>query len=426
MSRAGSSDSMDRRTFLKTVIGGGVTMIVGHAQGAPGAKPNPAETISRAAAGRELAQHRIKTMTVCHLRDRFPRYVGRNAKGRPEGRGGGYQVRIITTDKGVRGWGMSHAKPDAVKQFVGAKLGDLFDMKNGVADDAFLLQIPLYDLVGNVLRMPVYKLLGANGPTAVPVYSGAIYFDDLEPPRTPRGVAGVIASCRQDYEAGYRAFKLKVGRCFKWMKGEPGLKRDIELVKAVHKQFPDCRVLVDANDGYTVDQAVRFVAEVADCDLYWFEEPFPEDRRKLTTLKKAMEKAGCKALIADGEARTECAKAPWTWGGYSRKHVKTNLDLATDGLIDAVVFDLGIVGFTRWARVMPELKKLGVLASPHTWCWTPRPYYAAQLGAGVGNVCTVEGIPGAAKGVDYSAYTFDKKGNLIVPRTPGFGLTLTT
>jgi D-galactarolactone cycloisomerase len=72
---------------------------------------------------------------------------------------------------------------------------------------------------------------------------------------------------------------------------------------------------------------------------------------------------------------------------------------------------------------MPEIQKAGVLASPHTWMWTPRPYYAAQLGAGVGNVVIVEGIPGQADGVDYSTYKF-VDGNIIVPDVPGFGLWL--
>jgi D-galactarolactone cycloisomerase len=63
-------------------------------------------------------------------------------------------------------------------------------------------------------------------------------------------------------------------------------------------------------------------------------------------------------------------------------------------LIDVFLLDLGIVGFTRYRHIMPEIQKAGVLVSPHTWMWTPRPYYTAQLDAGVGNVVIVEGIPG--------------------------------
>jgi hypothetical protein len=72
---------------------------------------------------------------------------------------------------------------------------------------------------------------------------------------------------------------------------------------------------------------------------------------------------------------------------------------------------------------MPELAEAGILASPHTWAGTPRPYYCAQLAAGVGNVDIVEGIPGTASGMDYSAYRLTG-GNLVVPDAPGFGIKL--
>ena len=72
---------------------------------------------------------------------------------------------------------------------------------------------------------------------------------------------------------------------------------------------------------------------------------------------------------------------------------------------------------------MPALVEASVKASPHTWMWTPRPYYAAQLACGVGNVAIVEGIPGKAQGLDYSAYTI-RDGKLIMPNTSGFGLKL--
>ena len=53
----------------------------------------------------------------------------------------------------------------------------------------------------------------------------------------------------------------------------------------------------------------------------------------------------------------------------------------------------------------------------------PSTYDAAHLAAGVGNIDVLEGIPGKATGIDYSAYTM-KDGRLQVPRSPGFGLRL--
>jgi L-alanine-DL-glutamate epimerase-like enolase superfamily enzyme len=136
-----------------------------------------------------------------------------------------------------------------------------------------------------------------------------------------------------------------------------------------------------------------------------------------------MARIGCRALIMEGEMRSERAEEPWRYGGYSKRHVERLFALANEGLVDVLNLDLGIVGFSNWPRIMPELRRAGLAASPHTWRWTPRPCYVGHLGAGLGNVVTIEGIPGRAKGVDYSAYRIEE-GRLVVPDVPGFGLAL--
>jgi L-alanine-DL-glutamate epimerase-like enolase superfamily enzyme len=302
-----------------------------------------------------------------------------------------------------------------------ALIGDLIDPEAGVPEDGHgLLELPLYDLMGNILGKPVYALMGAAGPRDVPIYCGSVYFEDLE---SPKGIDYLLECCRQAYDTGYRAFKLKMGRGFTVMPHNEGLQRDIDVVRAVRKRFPDCRILVDANNGFTVADACRFVAETVECDLYWIEEPFLEERDGLLRLREQMEKVGCKALIAEGEGSTERPPAPGRYGGYSQKQIDFLYALAAEKLVHVFVMDLGTTGYTRWRRIMPELKKAGVLASPHLWMWTPRPYYAAHLAGGVGNVCIVEGIPGKPDGADFSAYTF-VDGKLRLPDAPGFGLRL--
>jgi L-alanine-DL-glutamate epimerase-like enolase superfamily enzyme len=387
---------------------------------APGQRVTPPDA---AAAARALAEHRIAKIEARRIRDRYPRRVGRNSKGRPAGGGGSYQIRRLTTDKGVSGWGMSWVPDERVQQLVGARVSDLFALETGVLDDARVIEIPLYDLIGHILGKPVYALLGSAGPTEQLIYSGAVYFDDMEPEDNPRGIPGVLQSCQQDYDAGYRAFKLKIGRGRKWFPREEGNQRDIDVTRAVHEHFPDCKILVDANDGYTCDDFLRYVTAVADCDLFWIEEPFRENRDELLRLKEHMEKVGCKALIAEGEGRTAHRDPPGPYGGYTQEHIDTLYALAAEKLVHVFLLDLGIVGYTRWRHIMPKLKAAGVLASPHTWAWTPRSYYAAHLAAGVGNVVIVEGIPGKATGVDYSAYKF-VDGKLQMPNVPGFGLSL--
>jgi len=38
------------------------------------------------------------------------------------------------------------------------------------------------------------------------------------------------------------------------MEKEKGLQRDIEVTKLVHSAFPDCDILVDGNNGFTIDE----------------------------------------------------------------------------------------------------------------------------------------------------------------------------
>ena len=81
-----------------------------------------------------------------------------------------------------------------------------------------------------------------------------------------------------DYDLGYRAFKIKIGRGLQSMPRKVGQGRDIAVTRAVRERFPDCRILVDANNGYTQAEFEGYVTAVADCDLYCIEEPFDENQ----------------------------------------------------------------------------------------------------------------------------------------------------
>jgi o-succinylbenzoate synthase len=71
-------------------------------------------------------------------------------------------------------------------------------------------------------------------------------------------VAGFVA-------AGYRRVKLKI---------EPG--RDVAVVRAVRKAFPDTPLSVDANAAYARETAERLL-DLDDLGLEYIEQPLPED-----------------------------------------------------------------------------------------------------------------------------------------------------
>ena len=47
---------------------------------------------------------------------------------------------------------------------------------------------------------------------------------------------------------GFQTLKLKVGK---------NLNSDIEVLKAIRLVHPDCSFILDANEGYTADQAIE-------------------------------------------------------------------------------------------------------------------------------------------------------------------------
>jgi D-galactarolactone cycloisomerase len=407
---------MTRRDFLRSATAAGLAL------GAQGCVRG-ASDLDRASAQRTLSEHRIARIESKRSNDRYSHFVGRGSRGGPTQFGFGREIRIIATDQAAQGGAMSGAKPDESSRLVGARLSDLYDLESGTSDDAMSIDLPLHDLVGNILGLPVYQLLGGKGPTHVPIYSSSIHFEDLEPWGNAEGIPRLLRECQVDYDLGYRAFKLKVGRGFQCMPKDEGQRRDVEVTRAVRERFPDCKILIDANNGYTVDDFREYVTAVAECDLYCIEEPFDENLDDYRQLRDHMRKVNCTATIMEGEMRSEAAEGVWEYGGYSKRHVERLFALAAEKLVDIINMDLAIVGYTRWRRVMPELVQAGLLASPHTWAGTPRPYYCAQLAAGVGNVDIVEGIPGQATGMDYSAYAF-QDGDLVVPDAPGFGIGL--
>ncbi len=140
------------------------------------------------------------------------------------------------------------------------------------------------------------------------VDDGAIYINDIVPAHKPLGLDQIIRDCAQDYLIGHRAFKIKIGRGFKWMPPEEGLARDIEVVKLVHGTFSDAQILVDGNDGFTTDTMIRFIEGIGLCPLYWIEEPFREDEGNNGILRAYLDKNMPGTLVADGESRPDIAQ----------------------------------------------------------------------------------------------------------------------
>jgi L-alanine-DL-glutamate epimerase-like enolase superfamily enzyme len=361
-----------------------------------------------------LGQHRLASLEVRTVELKWPRLVGKNARLGVHGRGMRETICRITTDTGASGWGQYLGRRENAEQilakFKGVAIADLFDPAVGITNsEARPLDIALHDLAGIILDIPVYEMLGHQGPQANLCYSGMIYFDDLEPQENPAGIDKVLENCRRDIEYGYRQLKVKIGRGNQWMDREAGLRRDIEVTNQIAAAFPEVGILVDGNDGFDCERFIRYLDGIGDVELFWIEEPFRETRADYAKLNAWIRANGRdKTLLADGEA--------------DPNHVFVT-ELLKEGLLDVSLYDVCGYGFTAWRALLPKLQQMGVTSSPHAWGSRLKTNYTAHLATGLGNVVTIEGVTCASDDVDFGAYRLEG-GKLVTPPTPGFGMNL--
>ena len=348
-----------------------------------------------------LARHVITSLTTAELGYEYIRAVGRNSFRGDHGSGGKHRVYVVETDRGATGWGLPLSAGDPAL-LVGRNVAELIDPDRGVIDPAAeFLDYPLHDLAARILEIPVYAMLGSAGTPRVRCYSGGIYLDDLD-----HGIDAVRANLAQDHEFGFRDFKLKVGRGYRWMPAQAGLDRDIEVTRLARELYLDAEILVDANDGFSVNSLTEFLDGTADCGLYWLEEPFAERWEDFRLLHERLAALPKRPKVADGEFDPD------------EEHI---VRLAQEGLLDVALMDVTGHGLTAWRRTMPRLVAASTEASPHAWGQPLKTLYAAHLAAGLGNIPIIEGVPGHTTATgDYTL----TDGHVILSDRPGFGLDL--
>lgn len=366
---------------------------------------------------RELNRHVIDLVEFGTCNFHWPRQVGKNARKEVHGHYKKAKYVKLFTNQGAKGWGLasfSDAEREELKQSIQGKTVDqLIIPSAGITDGVNkAFDIALHDLAGIILNKPVYKLLGDAGAKETDVYSGMIYFDELEPEENPAGIEKVMENCRWDYEYGYRQLKVKIGRSGRWYPHDEGLAMDIRIVKMIFEEFGDrIDILVDANDMYSLNDTIDFLKGVEGVPIYWMEEPFVENLEEGRKLKDWM--------MANGRVETYFAD------GERQPDHEVCMQLAREGKLDVYLSDVVNFGFTPWRRLMPSLIELNTFASPHNWGSMLKTHYSMHISAGLGNVCTIEGVTCLSDEIDFGDYKI-VEGKLQVSEQPGFGMKLIT
>ena len=118
------------------------------------------------------------------------------------------------------------------------------------------VEMPAHDALGKLLGKPVYELLGGKRRSRIPalrmIASGDLTADVSEAKR-----------CKAE---GYVAYKIKVGA--------GAVKNDIERTRAVCEALDgDVLISADANQNWTVDQALDYLKAVKETSLAFLEQP---------------------------------------------------------------------------------------------------------------------------------------------------------
>lgn len=360
---------------------------------------------------------RVARIEWGELRGTRPHPLGKNARLPEHGPIVRVPVCRVTTTDGARGIGPSRLSRDLAYQAVGLPVEALFSPESGTRESWMELDYPLWDLAGVRAGMPVYELAadaGSRGlePPAVACYDTSLYFDELLPDADgacdARGAEVVAAEAAAGYSAGHRAFKVKVGRGARWMDPVAGLDRDVAVMTAVRGAIgPDCALLADANNGFTLNGAREFLDRTAGLGLGWLEEPFHEDEVLLEALRGWIDRAGLRVELADGETAT----------------LDAGLRFAGRGLIDVVQADILAASFSRWRRTAGKLDAMGIGSAPHHFGLYLGNYVSGHLAPACGGFRYVEWDEARVPGVEAAGYRF-AEGRLTLASAPGFGIEL--
>jgi D-galactarolactone cycloisomerase len=384
---------MDRREFLVLAAGGA---------GSLAAAADPVKLDG-------LKQFKITKLTGFRHVCKRPKFVGKNSFKDNHGDQTVENILWINTDQGVDGIGIGNATQEAARKLLGHTLDEYWKPGVGVVSPLGRADHALYDLIGKALKAPAWKLLGGQGPEWVPIYDGSIYFNDILPEHMAKGVRRLLEEVEMSLKAGHRAFKIKVGRGFKWMPKDEGFQRDVEVVRSIRKLVgKDVKLMVDANNGFDLESTKKWLDAVGD-ELFFIEEMFPEVVEQDLNLKKYLKEKGWKTMVADGE---------------SAREVNHFDDFIKHDALDVLQPDIRAFGLTlQWELSRKMAGRPSIKLAPHNWGSHLGLHMQLVLARGIPNFLMAEQDTATSDLFDTSAFEF-KDGKMKVPDLPGCGLVL--
>ena len=248
------------------------------------------------------------------------------------------------------------------------------------------IDLALWDIKGKALEQPLWKLLGGTRDR-VPTYaSGSLR----------RGLtdAQAATAARRLLDKGFLEMKTQMA-----LPGNPSPAEEVRRVRVVRDAIgPDIKLMCDINQRWRPEQAIDIGKRAEDVGLFWLEDvTVCDDYQGLARVNAALS-----TPIAGGE---------YVWGIVPFRH------MIEARSVDIVMIDLVRVGgITQWMKVAGMAEAFNLPVVSHVI-----PEFHLHLIAAIPNGLTVEYMPWMLKLFEETPPIV--KGELVLPQTPGFGLT---
>ena len=265
-------------------------------------------------------------------------------------------VEIVAED-GTTGWGECYGPAGLNAPVVKAMAAELIG-KDPLAIDALWLHlynkfrdygqkglvinaisgidIALWDLKGHHFETPVLVLMGGPVRREVRAYATGTYRLKSGDP-----LDYIVKEVSGYAKEGFSAVKLKIGF---------GVREDEKLIRAVRDAIgPNIGLMLDANHGFDVLEAVELGRRVAPLDIGWFEEPVvPDDLDSYIEVRR-----GQPIPVAGGE----CEFTRW---GFREVLTRRAMDIVQPDTCAAG-------GLSECKKIADMATAFGVRYVPHVW-----------------------------------------------------------
>lgn len=190
----------------------------------------------------------------------------------------------------------------------------------------------LWDLRAKKQKLPLWKLAG-GAKEKCPLYTTEGGWLHIE-------TAALVEDALQAKAKGFTGSKVKIGR--------PHGSEDVARLSAVRKAVGDgYEIMTDANQGFSVDEAIRRAGRLKELDLAWIEEPIAADD-------------------IDGHVRLSASTTTPIAVGESLYSIRHFREYMQKGGCSIVQVDAGrIGGITPWLKVAHAAEAFDMPVCPH-------------------------------------------------------------